>query len=64
MADHEFKLPKEAAEYLRIDRSTLWRYRERGLITYVRIGDTVRYRKRDLDAFIDAGERKAKAASK
>ncbi|MEZ4395942.1 MAG: helix-turn-helix domain-containing protein [Candidatus Krumholzibacteriia bacterium] len=48
----------EAAEYLRVTQSTLesWRYptRKRPL-PFVRVGRAVRYRKKDLDAFLDAG---------
>jgi excisionase family DNA binding protein len=45
----------EAAEYLRLSRKQLqqWRYFGRGP-TYVKVGRGVRYRRSDLDAWLDA----------
>lgn len=48
-------LPREAAEYLRRKPKTLRNWRTRGIgPTYTGTGHGVRYRKRDLDAWIKA----------
>lgn len=44
-----------------VNRSTVWRWQQDGLLTYIRLGKSVRYRRSDIEAFIAAGERKAKA---
>ncbi len=47
---------KEAAEYLGIRPQTLacWASTQRETIPYVRVGRSVRYRKSDLDAWIES----------
>jgi excisionase family DNA binding protein len=47
---------KEAAAYLTVQPETLeaWRYRGVGL-RFIKIGHLVRYRKIDLDGFIEKG---------
>lgn len=55
----ELLLPREAAAYLRVNRSTIWRWQRDGLLGFIRVGNSVRIRRSDLDAFIAAGERKA-----
>lgn len=55
MTDRYLKL-KEVKEMLGISRTTLWRWEnERGL-RVVRIGDVVRIRERDLEAFLGRNE--------
>lgn len=48
---------KEAAMYLGVSPSTLanWASTKRFVLPYFRIGRAVRYRKTDLDAFIQNG---------
>jgi excisionase family DNA binding protein len=51
----ELLLPEEAAEWLRVSRHTLrdWRYLGQGP-AYVRVGQQVRYDRRDLERYRDA----------
>jgi excisionase family DNA binding protein len=44
----------EACEYLRISDRQLFSWRGQGLIPYLKIGRSVRYRLRDLDEAMDA----------
>ncbi len=48
---------KEAAKYLGVSPSTLanWASKKRFVLPYFRVGRAVRYRKSDLDAFIQSG---------
>ena len=50
--------PGEAAEFLQVNRSTIWRFQKDGLLTFIRIGNSVRFRRSDLEDFVAAGERK------
>jgi excisionase family DNA binding protein len=45
---------QEAAEYLGVSAQTLsiWRCTKRYPLTYIKVGRLVRYRQRDLDAFL------------
>lgn len=46
---------KKAAEYLDLSPKTLQKYRwEQKAPAYIKVGRSVRYRKEDLDAFLDA----------
>lgn len=49
---------QEAAQYLGVSPSTLssWASSGKFKLSYFRIGKAVRYRKRDLDAFIDSAK--------
>lgn len=49
---------KEAAQYLGVSSSTLanWASKKTFELPYFRVGKAVRYRKSDLDAFIQNGE--------
>ena len=53
----ELLTPREAAQFLGLSAGTLaiWRCRKRYGLAYVKVGSRVRYRLRDLQAFIDAG---------
>jgi excisionase family DNA binding protein len=42
----------EAAAYLRVTRKTLRRWENSGLLTPVRIGRNIRYRRDDVDALL------------
>lgn len=57
--------PDQVAEYLQITPSTLavWRCTNRRVLPYVKIGGQVRYRRTDVDAFIDANLRNAPEAA-
>lgn len=50
--------PKEAAKYLSCGLSTVWLYAKQGKITPIKLSDRVTiFKKEDLDAFINGGER-------
>ncbi len=44
---------REAAEYLRCHRTTLWRLVRRGEFGYYRVGSRTLYEQGELDAFLD-----------
>lgn len=44
----------EACEYLRIRQRQLYNWRQQGFVPFIRIGRSIRYRKRDLDVALDA----------
>ena len=49
----EFYLsPDQAAEHMNVSRSTLDRWRKAGLVSCVKIGGLIRYRRPDLDAMM------------
>jgi len=55
-------LPREAAEYLRSSTSTLSKWRLFGTgPRYVTLGRLIRYRRRDLDAWLDGNTRSSTA---
>lgn len=63
MLPNEIKLEtifsrKEAAAYLKISPSTIanWACQKKFVIPYFRVGRSVRYRKCDLDEFIQRGK--------
>lgn len=45
---------EEACNYLRIRQRQLYSWRMLGVIPFIRIGRSIRYRQRDLDAAIEA----------
>jgi excisionase family DNA binding protein len=45
---------RDAADYLAIARRTLWGWRKQGRIPYIRFGSSVRYKREDIDAYIQA----------
>jgi len=45
---------QEACEYLRIRQRQLYTWRMMGVIPFIRIGRSIRYRLRDLDTAVDA----------
>jgi excisionase family DNA binding protein len=55
MTDHDLLTPDEAADYLRLSVRQLqqWRYIGSGP-RYTKAGRAVRYRRADLDAWLDA----------
>lgn len=55
---------KEASEFLHVSRSTLYNLREAGKLSFVRVGSTVRYRRRDLDEYLESQVRPAKKIGK
>ena len=52
--DQRLLTDTEACDYLRIGSRQLLSWRRRGWIPFIHIGYAVRYRKRDLDAALDA----------
>ena len=50
---------KDAAEYLGVKRSTLevWACEKRYKLKYIKVGRLVRYRKSDLDEFLESRTR-------
>jgi len=46
---------REAAEYLRIDRATLYRLIRAGELTTVRVGKRQRLRPEEIDAYLERG---------
>jgi excisionase family DNA binding protein len=54
-SDKELFTSAEAAGYLDVSEGTLevWRCTKRYRIPYIKIGRNVRYRKRDLEKFLD-----------
>lgn len=50
---------KEAASFLRLSSLTLWRLRKKGKLPFVRITSKNLYRRSDLIAFIERGQRNA-----
>jgi excisionase family DNA binding protein len=53
---HEFLTPVQTAEYLGVTVETLalWRCVKRYPIPYARIGRAIRYKRADLDTFIES----------
>jgi excisionase family DNA binding protein len=45
---------QEAANYLAVAYRTLWGWRKQGRISHIRFGRSVRYKREDLDDFIQA----------
>ena len=54
VADSTYLTTKEAAEYCRLSRVTLWRAAKSGLIKQYGPGTAVRFRKTELDDFMSA----------
>jgi excisionase family DNA binding protein len=52
----DFLLPSEAAQHLRVNERTLevWRSNKKFALPYIKIGGSVRYRKSDLDRWIES----------
>jgi excisionase family DNA binding protein len=64
LPDRELLTEKEAAEYLRISRITLWRERQKGNISFRRAGSKLLYdRDEDLNAYLNRSKRAAFAAA-
>jgi excisionase family DNA binding protein len=56
MSNTELLTPGEAADFLGLSPGTLaiWPCKKRYPLRYVRVGSRVKYRRRDLEAFLDA----------
>ena len=61
--DDPILLPKQTAELLGIEESTLatWRCKQRYPLRYIKLGKLIRYKKSDVLAFIDSCARAATA---
>ena len=55
MSESPLMNPREAAAYLGLNPQTLalWRYTGKDGIPYTRVGYSIRYRKEDLDAYLE-----------
>lgn len=53
-ADHDYLTPREVAEVLRVDVSTVHRWAKTGAIESVRIGGTVRILRATLAALLES----------
>ena len=51
---------QQVSEMLHVTRMTLYNLRESGKLSYVRIGNRIRYRQRDIDGFLESQLRLAK----
>ena len=49
----------EAAEFLKVSRSTLYRYCERGDLTHVKKGFGLRFRREDLEKWLGQDKRRS-----
>ena len=56
--DSPYLTLKEASDYCRVNRSTLWRASKAGLLKKYGPGTAVRFRRDELDRFMDARNRK------
>ncbi len=50
---------REAAKYLRIGQTTLWRLRKAGKISFRRAASKIIYTQNDLDRYLNSTERQA-----
>ncbi len=50
---------REAAEYLRIGQTTLWRLRKTGKISFRRAASKIIYLQSDLDSYLSSTKREA-----
>jgi hypothetical protein len=57
--DNEIFTDREAAAYLRIGRTTLWRERKKGKITFCRSAAKIVYTKKDLEKYLESTKRVA-----
>jgi excisionase family DNA binding protein len=53
--DHVWVTTQEAADYLRVHRSTVQRYVREGILPASKVGGNLRLRASDVDAFLVAG---------
>ncbi len=54
---------KEAAEYLRVGQTTLWRLRKTGKISFRRAASKIIYTQTDLDNYLQSTKREAFACA-
>ena len=54
---------REAAEYLRIGQTTLWRERKKGKISFRRAASKIIYTQTDLDNYLQSTKREAFACA-
>lgn len=51
---HELLTENEASAFMRLTKLSLWRWRKRGELPFIKIGGKMLYRKSDLIAFLEA----------
>ena len=59
----EFYTHKEAAGWIGISSRALWNLRKSGSIAFLQFGRVIKYRKSDLEAFINRSRVEAKTAA-
>jgi predicted site-specific integrase-resolvase len=60
---NELFTEREAAKYLRISTTTLWRERKKGKITFCRSAVKIVYTKNDLEKYLESTKRAAISCS-
>lgn len=55
-----YPTPKQVAEILQCDLTTLWRYGKKGYLVPIEVGGKRRYRMSDVKAILNSGKGKAK----
>ena len=59
--EQEFYTPKELAGYFRVTIRTVYRMMERGELEYYSIGGSIRFRKTDIEAYVERNKHGGKA---
>ncbi len=54
---------REAAEYLRVGQTTLWRLRKAGKISFRRAASKIIYTRADLESYLESTKREAFACA-
>ncbi len=62
MSEHEYLLPVEVAELLRKSKSWVYAAVERGELPHLRIGRDLRFKRADIDAWLERQYRRPEAA--
>ncbi len=55
---------QEVAKYLKIAEKTLYAYAQKGIVPGIRIGSAWRFRKDDIEKWLDVERKKTEASSK
>ena len=52
--DQKYLTTNQVKEILKISTTTLWRYRVKGIIPYIKYGHKILYVQEHIDAFVDS----------
>jgi excisionase family DNA binding protein len=55
---------EDVAEILSVSKSAIYKWTQNGKLSYLKIGDSLRFTKEDIDKFINAGKREKKKKEK